>query len=524
MQSTSSNSLSLFFFNLGISILVLASLMPLTSCSTKNTANQDVLFHVIGSKPFSSLDPSVEQADGVNILKNVYETLTVYDSKEKQIKPCLAESWTSNATKTEWTFNLRKDVLFHDGTPLTAAAVKKSIDRVMFLGKGASYIWDCVSSLEAQNAHTVVFRLNYAADLPLIASSNSAAYILSSACASKDESWFNKGNDAGSGPYRIAAVSRTSVALQAFEAYRDGWQKGKFKKIFIEEVPRQERLDNYMKKGEADIVFLPDSQKSSSLSNYRLDIGKTWQSTILMFNTEKAPCSSEDFRKALAYSFPYREAVEEVMKGHASYAEGMVPEGLLPQGLATPSYRFDQDKAREHLRRSEQENVTLTLSYHINSKELTKLLELYRKNLEAIGINLILMKTDRDEQQKMARNPNPEERQDILLMNWWPDNADPAGSFKLLLSDQGLDKGFNYCYLHAPEITLALQIASILALENQEEAIKIYRSLQQKVYDHCYLVFLYNEDISIATRKDIRGVTINPAYASCIYYYSLMQN
>ncbi|MFH7128011.1 ABC transporter substrate-binding protein [Klebsiella pneumoniae] len=40
----------------------------------------------------------------------------------------MAESWTSNADKTEYTFHLRKGVTFSDGTPLDAAAVAKNFD------------------------------------------------------------------------------------------------------------------------------------------------------------------------------------------------------------------------------------------------------------------------------------------------------------------------------------------------------------------------------------------------------------
>lgn len=524
MQPESSRSLSSRLFSVFTAAFTAAAglfvlLMLPAGCSRKRS--QDVLFHAINTQPFSSLDPAVEQSDGVNILQNVYETLTVYDSTDGQVKPCLAESWSSNATRTVWTFNLRRDVIFHDGNALTAAAVKKSIDRVMFLGKGAAYIWDCVSSLEAQNTYTIIFRLSYAADLPLIASSNSAAYILSPAAASKDESWFNEGHDAGSGPYRIAAVSKSSVTLEAFEGYRNGWQKRRFKKVFIEEVPTMERRSAYMSKAAADIVFFPDSRMLSSLDSYTAAESKTWQSLVMMFNTEKEPCTSEDFRKALAYAFPSEQAVEQIMSGRASYAWGMVPSGFLSHDESLPAYRCDLNAARTHLERSAQNGGTLTLTYHDGSPEISEMLRLYRQNLETLGINLILLKLNRDEQLKMARNPDPKDRQDILLMNWWPDNADPTGTFTLLLSDQGLDKGFNFSYLHDPEIMLALQVASILALENKQEAAKIYWNLQQKVFNRCYLAFLYHSDLSFAVKKGISGVSINPAYANCIYYYDL---
>ncbi len=536
-------------------------LLSLSACGGYRNPRQSVLFHVVNTAPFSSLDPAVEQGNGILILHNVYETLTVYDDTDGQVKPCLAESWTSNATKTEWTFFLRRDVLFHDGSLMTAASVKKSIDRVRFLGKGASSIWDCIASIEARDINIVVFRLNYAADLPLIASSSSAAYIISSAAASRGEAWFNEGHDAGSGPYRISAASSTSVALDAYEGYRGGWLRGKYRRILIAEVPSPERRLGYLQNGKADIVFFPgqetrsgpagmtgiggipaagpdtadgltgladvhrvsrpDDTGSTAKDSYKLTLYKSWQSLVLFFNTEKDPCSSEDFRKALAYAFPYEETVGSILKGQASRSNGMVPQGIWGHDPSLPSFRCDLDTAREYLQRSGQQEVTLTLSYQPLSREQTRMLELYRQNLESLGINLILLESDWETMQMQAQNPDPDDRQDLLLLRWWPIYADPGIIFKTLLVDQGPDKGLNYSYLHAADLSLSLQIASILSLEKRPKAEEIYRNMQQKVFDRCYLVFLYDTAVSVACRKDIERVSINPAYASCISYYNL---
>ncbi len=103
MQPEASRSLSSRLFAVFTAAFTAAAglfvlLMLPDGCSRKRS--QDVLFHAINTQPFSSLDPAVEQSDGVNILQNVYETLTVYDSMNGQVKPCLAESWSSNATRT----------------------------------------------------------------------------------------------------------------------------------------------------------------------------------------------------------------------------------------------------------------------------------------------------------------------------------------------------------------------------------------------------------------------------------------
>lgn len=62
------------------------------------------------------------------ILNQITDKLTWQDPKTLAIHPWIAESWTSNADKTEYTFKIRPGVTFSDGTALDAKAVAKNFD------------------------------------------------------------------------------------------------------------------------------------------------------------------------------------------------------------------------------------------------------------------------------------------------------------------------------------------------------------------------------------------------------------
>ena len=62
------------------------------------------------------------------ILNQITDKLTWQNPKTLQVEPWIAESWSSNADKTEYTFKIRPDVTFSDGTPLDANAVAKNFD------------------------------------------------------------------------------------------------------------------------------------------------------------------------------------------------------------------------------------------------------------------------------------------------------------------------------------------------------------------------------------------------------------
>ena len=62
------------------------------------------------------------------ILNQITDKLTWQNPKTLQIEPWIAQSWTNNADYTEYTFKLRPNVTFSDGTPLDASAVAKNFD------------------------------------------------------------------------------------------------------------------------------------------------------------------------------------------------------------------------------------------------------------------------------------------------------------------------------------------------------------------------------------------------------------
>src|SRR5881397_3810014 len=92
---------------------------------------RDVLVVGMEAEP-PGLDPG--QALGIHTLRvtaEIFETLVATAADSTEIVPGLAESWTTSADGLTWTFKLRKGVRFHDGTPLDAAAVKFTFDRVI---------------------------------------------------------------------------------------------------------------------------------------------------------------------------------------------------------------------------------------------------------------------------------------------------------------------------------------------------------------------------------------------------------
>lgn len=492
--------------------------------SEKSIEDTDVLYHAYYSEPYVSLDPSTEQSNGVKILYNVYETLTYYDDQSEEAVPKLADEWSSNEDGTEWIFKLREDVYFHDGEKMNAEAVKSSIDRTITLGKGASYIWNSVDSVEVTGEYEVTFHLNYSANIPLIASASNGAYIMSPNVIDKDVKWFDEGNDGGSGPYTINTVSARAVTMSAFKDYRGGWADDQYQYVYIQEVSdsgtRRELLEN----GESQLSSDFSTEDLSVLSEndgFNILTANTFMNIILMLNTKSMPCSNADFRKALAYAFPYEDTVNHVLGKNGTQSHGMIPAGLWGHSDDLMQYSCDLTKAAEYLEQSGLTNVTVTVSYMGSDAVYGEMLQLYKENLAQIGVTLKLLSMDWDAQQALAKSADPDDCQDIMVMKWWPDYADPASWFSTLLVNPGDSIGYNFCYLDDDVFGDRIKRAAELTATDKDTAKKQYVQMQEEILDECYMIFTFDMMQHYAVSNTISGVYENPAYQTCVYYYDI---
>jgi peptide/nickel transport system substrate-binding protein len=108
-----------------------------------------------------------------------------------------------------YTFKIRDDVRFHDGTPLTAADVAASWDHIIRPPEGVlsprESHYMMVDTVEAPDARTVIFHLKFATAAFLPALADPFSFIYNKAILDKDPRWYEK-NILGSGPFKFAGL------------------------------------------------------------------------------------------------------------------------------------------------------------------------------------------------------------------------------------------------------------------------------------------------------------------------------
>jgi len=512
----------------GLLLLTLMTFMFFTlsgmAWAAEGEVAKNILYHATGSTPFTNLDPSVEWSNGVMIMNNVYEGLTYYNYETGKVDPMLAESWSRSEDGKTWTFKIRQGVKFHDGADLDAEAVKKSIDRTIKLGQGAVYIWDSVKSIEVIDKYEVKFNLKYSAPLDVSTSAAYAAFIISPNAVEKDSDWFNLGNSAGTGPYKInKAISGEEVILEKFDDYWKPWKDNQYTYIIVKKVPESSVKRKLLEKGEAQI----SSDFSSTDINALMTSDKVkvirrplWQTLFLCLNTEKYPCNNVDFRRALSYAFPYEETVNNVLEGRAVQSYGFIPKGLWGHSENLPQYKCDLDKAKEYLDKSgvKTDGLTLELTHGTQADEYAIYSQLYQLNLKKLGINLAIRPMTWDLQWAKGNNPDPNDRQDMFLFIIWPDYPTPNTWFVQLLSSTS---PFNLSYINDPTIDAKIKEASTLEAVDRDKAEQMYLDLQKEVLDKAYYVSLYDKVATYVLAKDLKGFTTNPAYSEVVRYFDL---
>lgn len=492
---------------------------------TQEAAKPQFAVYALNSEPTTNWDPAIEFSNGIHLDNNIYEQLLRYDPVNKKTIPLLAESYTVSTDGLVWTFTLRKNVKFQNGDPFTADDVKYSIDRTIALGAGASYIWSAVDSVTVKDPQTVEFKLKYNTPLDLVASTGYAAFMYSKKCVNEKNEWIAEAKGCGTGPYMLKSAKwGDEVIVEAFKDYWGGWGDKYFSQVVFKKISETATRRQMIEAGEATItVELPYSDVNALKENpkVKVNVEPSFQNLIGMFNTQKAPLDNKAVRQALAYAFPYDQVIQSAVGGYARQAYGAVPYGLWGWSDKLPQYKQDMDKARQLLTEAGvQKGLKLLLTYTAGNETEKSTAELYKAELAKLDIDLEIRSMPWDSQWELAKNPDPNARQDIFIMYWWPDLPSPY-SFLYSTFHSEKEPLFNLCYYYNDEFDKLIDGANEITATDFAKAEQMFVDAQKMLLDDAASLFIYDRQDIWVTVANLKGFKFNPAYPTVMFFHDM---
>jgi peptide/nickel transport system substrate-binding protein len=212
-------------FRLVVLTLLVTSLVvaapPAAGAAAETPRRGGVLLAVIGADP-PSLDAHQESTfANIQLVAPLYSLLLQIDPYEyPKIIGDVATEWKISPDALTYTFKLRSGIRFHDGSPLTAADVKATYDKIIWPPTGVRSIrknsYSAVASVEAPDPSTVVFKLKFPSASLLVNLASPWNVIYPKKYLDKDPNYFRT-NAVGSGPFKLKSYTRGS----SFEGERN---------------------------------------------------------------------------------------------------------------------------------------------------------------------------------------------------------------------------------------------------------------------------------------------------------------
>lgn len=382
----------------------------------------DVLV-VVGEQGTNSLDTMVPVANDYSRMVNwqVYDRLVTHGSKTlpngtvtydvTKVEPELAESWEIQDDGKTFIFHLRKDAVFHDGTPVTADDVKWSFDRAVSVG-GFAAVQMGAGALTKPEQFSVVdphtFKITFdeanklslpdlVVPIPCVVNSKLA---LKHATAA--DPWaldWVQHNDAGGGAFKVASWRPgTEIVFTRF----DDWKSGplpKLKRVIYRQIPSPGTRRALLEKGDVDIsVGLPPKDYAELAKIGKLQvIGTPIQNDLLFIdmNVTMKPFDNPLVRQAIAWAVPYQSIMDAALYDRGVPMFGGDPSKPYPAEWPIVShYTTDLDRAKKLLAQAGFPNgFETTVSYDLSQATTREPIALLlQENLAKIGVKVTINK------------------------------------------------------------------------------------------------------------------------------------
>ena len=447
-------------------------------------------------------DPSIPN-DNMSIWAHllVYDQLVQSSSDGKNVVPDLATSWIVSKNGTVWTFHLRPNIRFWDGTPVTAEDVRFSFQRQLSTAMNGF-----LKRVDVVNPSTVRFTLKQLW-APFL------YYLALWSYSIISEHYFKKvgaakfGNQPmGSGPFIMAKWEKgKQITLKRNPYY---WQKGK---PYLDEVDLTIVGDDNtrmlkVQAGEIDIATdVPFNLIKSLKANPQLQVQTTPldRLDIIQMLDAKPPFNDVKVRQAMNYAVDKQAIIHAVFFGYGRVANS--PLALQKYwDPASPAYPFDLAKAKKLMAASHYPHgFKATLLTVAGDTVFAQVAQIVKAEVAPLGINISIIQQEGTTQFNTIMAKKYQMAQDYVTS----DIVDPAENLPFEVVSPPVGVAFYTGYKN-PKVD-ELNRQANLTLDNSTRQ-RLFSELQRQVMQDAPFIFLYNIPSRTALRTRVKNFVILP--------------
>jgi peptide/nickel transport system substrate-binding protein len=450
------------------------------------------------------------------VMRQIYDTLIV-QTEELELEPGLAESWEQIDDLT-WEFRIRADVVFHDGTPLTASDVAWTLDRLRdpATAAPAAFLVGFIDEIEVLDEHAVRITTNAPFAPMLTHLAHTATSILSEAAVTAAGEDYGTAVVVGTGPFRF--VSWQTASQIVLERNPEWWggevrPEGVVFRPITEGTVRSIELET----GGIDIAYAlepRDAQRMEDQPRIRLFPVETLATSYVGFNVQRAPFDDVRVRQAINLALDVETIVDVVYEGQGILATSPISPRVFGAHEDLEPYGYDPERARELLAEAGHPNGFSTTLWTNDNPLRIQIAEIAQAQLGEVGITVDVQVLEWSTYLAETAAGN----HDMFILGWVAVTADADyGLYALFHSSQFGNAG-NRTFWANERVDALLDLGR--TTEDPDQRLEYYREAQEIIVEEAPWLFLLITIEVNGTRDNVDGFVAHPAGHHRLYNVS----
>ncbi|WP_282935943.1 ABC transporter substrate-binding protein [Paenibacillus sp. RC67] len=462
-------------------------------------------------------------AVAVRVIRTIYDSLVV-QLPDNTIKPWLATEWSISPDGKSYTFKLRKDVVFQDGTPFNAEAVKFNYDRIINPETKASNALALIrpyKSSEVIDEYTIKLNLETPSTAFLGNLSQALLGIVSPTAAKKYGDDFGK-HPVGTGPFTFVKWNE-NADIQVARSSNYQWapdlvnNKGQayLDKITFKIAPEEATRIGSVQSGQVLAAETVPPQNVLSLKNdpktQLLQVNTVGLPYTLFFNQRRAPWNEVKARQAVQYGLDVDAIVKTLYLGTYPRAWSALTPGIfgydaslenaIKPDIAKANKLFDElgwVKGADGIR--EKDGKKLTLHYvdgSPNREKRNDIAVMVQQQLKQIGV-AVEVEITKDTANVVYKNGAHD------LYGNSQVNSDPDALRNFYHTQDPNATKLTIAGASDPELDKLLEQGTVE--QDPAKRADIYKKVQRNLSDNAVIIPVYVFPYTVAASKTVKGL------------------